>query len=727
MKTITNPKKILMPMVRILAVLVCACFSVATHATVVVYPQVPGLQGCQYAYTVKAKDHGTSTWNTVSLYNTLVTTASGGWTNTTCSYFSCSGATDIQITFSSTVTSAAVYPSSMGVTPSFSGNTITFTISGPKKFYVDINGDHYNNCMHIIADPLEVNPPHQGDPNVIFIPSGTRVDTTVNVPSGKTLYIQGGASVAGIGLDWTTNTKVLGRGIIYRAGYDAVSLSHATNVTIDGILDFNHGWGGNGGCGIRCGQSTNVSISNAVSFSSKKWGDGYDIFSSNNVTVNDVFIRTNDDAIAFYGGGKSGFTGDCKNITFTNSTLLPDLAHSFNIGVYGDQNQDTQMRDITVANVDICNQSRTTSQGCIHFSVGDRVRAANFKFSNIRDQDFKGAPLITMAIVYSSTYNYNPGRAIDSVFYTNVSYSGSGSPPPSSISGYDATRKTTNVFFNNLSINGTTITSAAAGNFSIGSYTNNITFGTLSLTPGQTYKMTAENSGKCANPSGGSSSEGTKIVQNTYNSNTYQQWVLVDAGNGFYSFQNAGNGLYMDINSGSTVAGTNAIQWASNATFNQQFLLIPQNGGYFSIMARHSGQVLDVNGNSTAEGANIIQWPYSGALNQCWLFGAIGTTMSMAPMSQPMVNSALSPNGDGVNDALTITDIEKYPDNRLMVMDKNGSKMYEANHYDNITKVFDGRSGLTGRLLPQGTYFYQLQYKDKGTVTSKTGYIILKY
>ena len=132
-------------------------------------------------------------------------------------------------------------------------------------------------------------------------------------------------------------------------------------------------------------------------------------------------------------------------MTVTNSTFIPDLAHSFHIGVYGDQNIDTQIRDITVANADICDQSRTTDQGCIYFTVGDRVRAANFKFNNVRDQDFKAAAFITMAVVYNGTYNYNAGCAIDSVFYTNVSYTGSGTPY-SSINGNDATRKATNVF-----------------------------------------------------------------------------------------------------------------------------------------------------------------------------------------------------------------------------------------------------------------------------------------
>ncbi|WP_183574978.1 hypothetical protein HDF18_26195 [Mucilaginibacter sp. X5P1] len=271
MKTI-NHKFILMTAVKILVVFICLTFSMATYGTVVIYPQVPVVQACQFSYTLKARDHGTTTWNTVYLYNTPVTNSSGSGTNTTCGYLSCSGSIDYKIIFSTTVTSAVVYPAPLNITPTFSGDSIMFTTAGPQKFYVDINGDHYNDCIHVIADPLEVNPPHQGDANVIFIPSGTFVDSIIKVPSGKTLYIQGGAGVRSIDLDSTTNTKVLGRGVIFRPNFDAIACSHASNVTIDGVLDFNHGWGGGGGCGLRCGQSSNVSVSNCVSFSSKTIG-----------------------------------------------------------------------------------------------------------------------------------------------------------------------------------------------------------------------------------------------------------------------------------------------------------------------------------------------------------------------------------------------------------------------------------------------------------------------
>lgn len=480
------PLRIVKTASRMLLIFLCLGLSLAAQAQLKIYPALSAMQGCQFAYTLKARVSGTTTWNTVPLYNVVVTNQSGGSSNSTVANFDCNGPIDVQITFSAAVTSAGVYPNSLNITPAISGSEITFTIPGPEKFYVDINGDHYNNCMHIIANPIEVNPPHQGDPNVIFIPTGTFDNTVKTLTSGQTLYIEGGAAVNGVVLNNTTNTKVLGRGFIYRPSYDALSVSSASNVTIEGIIGLNHGWAGGGGDGFRCGQSTNVSISNTAAFSSKKWGDGYNIFSSNGVTVDHVFIRTNDDAITFYGGGKSGFTGDCKNITVTNSVLLPDLAQPIHVGVYGDQ-YDTEIRDITVSNVDICDWSRTPGRPVIYFTVGDKVRAANFHFNDVRTNGYMpasfGKSFIGMAIVYNGTYNYTVGRAIDSVYFNNCSYNGTNGLPGSAINGYDGTRKTTNVFFNNLKMNGTTITSASQGNFGVGSFASNVVFSTIPLSP----------------------------------------------------------------------------------------------------------------------------------------------------------------------------------------------------------------------------------------------------
>jgi len=92
-----------------------------------------------------------------------------------------------------------------------------------------------------------------------------------------------------------------------------------------------------------------------------------------------------------------------------------------------------------------------------------------------------------------------------------------------------------------------------------------------------------------------------------------------------------------------------------------------------------------------------------------------------------VVHQALSPNGDGINDFLQIDNIGQYPDNKLSIMDRNGQLVYEANGYDNSSKVFDGRSNKNGRMQLPGTYFYQLDYTVSGLTKHKTGFLVLKY
>lgn len=93
-----------------------------------------------------------------------------------------------------------------------------------------------------------------------------------------------------------------------------------------------------------------------------------------------------------------------------------------------------------------------------------------------------------------------------------------------------------------------------------------------------------------------------------------------------------------------------------------------------------------------------------------------------------IVHQALSPNGDGVNDFLYIEGIQQYINNRITIIDRNGTKVYEASGYDNANKVFNGHSNITGQLLTPGTYFYLVEYiNEKGEGRHETGYFVLKY
>jgi gliding motility-associated-like protein len=88
------------------------------------------------------------------------------------------------------------------------------------------------------------------------------------------------------------------------------------------------------------------------------------------------------------------------------------------------------------------------------------------------------------------------------------------------------------------------------------------------------------------------------------------------------------------------------------------------------------------------------------------------------------VPEIFTPNGDGNNDFFEILNIQKYPKNHILILNRWGNKVYEGKPYMN---QWDGRNyfGLTvgGNELPVGTYFYILDLGD-GTEPKK-GYVYL--
>ena len=69
-----------------------------------------------------------------------------------------------------------------------------------------------------------------------------------------------------------------------------------------------------------------------------------------------------------------------------------------------------------------------------------------------------------------------------------------------------------------------------------------------------------------------------------------------------------------------------------------------------------------------------------------------------------VIYSAFSPNDDNVNEAFTIENIEKYPNNYLQVFNRWGNEVYRSKSYKND---WHGTNG--DRNLPDGTYFYLLK------------------
>ncbi|MDX3915300.1 MAG: Ig-like domain-containing protein [Pseudosphingobacterium sp.] len=90
------------------------------------------------------------------------------------------------------------------------------------------------------------------------------------------------------------------------------------------------------------------------------------------------------------------------------------------------------------------------------------------------------------------------------------------------------------------------------------------------------------------------------------------------------------------------------------------------------------------------------------------------------------VHKALSPNGDGINDFLMIEGVKDYPDNKLIIVDRNGMQIIEMSGYNNEDKVFR-RLGPGNNQIPPGTYYYLLEVKVDGTWKHEKGYFVVRY
>jgi hypothetical protein len=132
--------------------------------------------------------------------------------------------------------------------------------------------------------------------------------------------------------------------------------------------------------------------------------------------------------------------------------------------------------------------------------------------------------------------------------------------------------------------------------------------------------------------------------------------------------------------------------------------------------------------NSTAPGMETVTAGQPGNNDYLPAAGvAQAYTIKEPDNGEVIVSMVVSPNGDGINDVLNVINIQYYPDNRMILINRNGVKIYDARGYNNTSVVFDGHSSITGALQQQGTLLYLLEYRINGQMKRKTGFTVLRY
>ncbi|MGW2521735.1 glycosyl hydrolase family 28 protein [Streptomyces sp. NPDC001617] len=425
----------------------------------VTYPLPSGMP-TNAGFKVRVRTAPDGDWQTLDIYRPQLeeinpTTGSGKVYNSSMVYFDFRGSVELEITYlKGGTTTARVRPDSYGIKPELGGDTLVFTLDEPKDLVVQINAEIFD-CLHIITNRIDPNPPAEDDPDVLYFGPGVHTVTgnVLNVPSGKTVYLAGGAVLsAQVYFKDVEKAGIKGHGVI-ASPYNGILVEGSKNICAQDVIVLNP----RGGYISTIGESQNVRYKKVRGFSSRGNGDGIDIFSSSDVVLDGCFLRNSDDCVAIY-AHRWDYYGDTRDITVQNCTLWADVAHPINIGTHGNTDAPETIENLLIRNIDILDhrEPQMNYQGCIALNPGDSNLIKNVRIEDVRIEDFRCGQVIYMKVMYNPKYNTSVGRGIEDVYVKNLSYTGTHANP-SLFLGYDADHAINNVTFENLVINGVVI------------------------------------------------------------------------------------------------------------------------------------------------------------------------------------------------------------------------------------------------------------------------------
>lgn len=483
---------------RLSAILPALLLSMPAHSAIVTYPAGQGVETIE-DYTVEVRQDGQQ-WQPVAVYPVKidevrdtrhhVETAS-------MAYFDFEGGpVEVRVIKNgdAPAETVRVRPLSCEIIPTVKGDTAIFTIASPRNLSVEFNGDIFHN-LHLFANPMDAHRPtakeikkagRKGSKLVYFGPGVHNLPgDTLRLQSGQTVYIDGGARVYGrLIADGVRDVRVYGRGEVHPKGRgEGISIRYSKKIDVNGPVVTQ----------VPVGGSDSINITNVKSISYYGWGDGMNVFASNNVTYDSVFCRNSDDCSTIYATRK-GFKGGCRNIRMSNSTLWADVAHPIMIGLHGaateigvDAPADT-IQNIIYRNIDILDQKekQIDYQGCFGISCGDNNVVRDITFDNIRVEDIRQGQLVNIRIFFNKKYCAAPGTCVRDVLFKDITYNGNNAEM-SIIAGYNEDRRVSNITFENLVINGVRISDDMPGKpkwyktgdmcrFFIGEHVDNVVF-----------------------------------------------------------------------------------------------------------------------------------------------------------------------------------------------------------------------------------------------------------
>ncbi|MGH3750777.1 MAG: hypothetical protein ACRDT8_25675, partial [Micromonosporaceae bacterium] len=283
-------------------------------AQLVTYPGPSGIAASnQYAVSV---EQGSGGPRSSFVYKALARkTDTNRSEDTSWTSFSFAGSVTVRVSdLAGSATGCMVRPYSAGVSTQFSNGVCSFTLNQPRNVSVEFHPDIHNPVPHpmlVFANPLEVDVPSAGDPNVLYLGPGVHhLGSGVPIRSGQTVYVAGGAWVdaAFIASGAVQNVAFKGRGVVSglfmdtgnqdqnknQPGMIDIADQGSSNLLVEGITFVNAPR-----FNVRAlGSNTTIHNVKTISW----WFSTDGLVGGNSSLIENNFIKVNDDSIKLHWG-----------------------------------------------------------------------------------------------------------------------------------------------------------------------------------------------------------------------------------------------------------------------------------------------------------------------------------------------------------------------------------------------------------------------------------------
>lgn len=406
--------------------------------------------------------------------------------------FDFSGSVTVTVRAARKIDRVRILPTSSGITWSLSGDTLSFTLTRPVHLSIELN-DGIDRPLHLFANPIESRRPSPNDPNVLYFGPGVHEVTTLRPVSGQTIYLAGGAILRAVVApdekpvvekNWRGNkvyapmietrnvqgVTVCGRGVfdmrrLPTHARRAMQFIDSRDILVEGItlIDAPE-WG------VAMRNSKNVVVRNVKEICSQKNSDGVDICNSQNVIVEDCFLRNNDDEVCV----KTTLPPpamESRDIVVRRCVVWNDRARGLGITC----ETRTNIANVKFEDCDIIHDFAAGREcSALAVLVSDSGTMTDIRFENIRCEDVQNT-LIRCWIGKDAWASDETRGHIKGVTFRNIEVTGS-TFPVSELIGFDDSHRVEDVTFDGLRIQGQVIRDARTARLEANAYVRGVRF-----------------------------------------------------------------------------------------------------------------------------------------------------------------------------------------------------------------------------------------------------------